>query len=411
MKNGEVKVVTAAVDNRRRRIVYLVPLFLAAVALGFLLELSTYETLNFSEIRSAIAHIPHRLNQIKNWQSQSWESDEKSVSKVIPNPGNLIGNSDENLEEQSENEVVLDYERERPMEFWELPALLNINFTWIKNNENICARNPKDPADLRIMPVLVHTARSHFQERRGGSSSRPEVNLEQFEEQEKQLDEEQKEYGDLVIGSFTDSYHNLTYKHLMGYKWVLNFCRNAEFVLKVDDDMFIDILRFLNWRSDDLDKVAENKTAVIPELYCHTFAGTKPIRQVGSKWYASEEDWPDEWYPDYCSGWAYEITVDLIHKIYSVSNHRKLFWVDDVFVTGALLEIAKQVYEFKPNIRHIWGEVTGDIKEYRPICEKSNFELERKFKAVVYVPRGEFFERDMMCMWNKTLIDSKVKFK
>ncbi|CAL8072289.1 unnamed protein product [Orchesella dallaii] len=428
MKNGEIRVVTAAVDNRRRRIVYLVPLFLAAVALGFLLELSTYETLNFAEIRLAIVRLPHRLNQIKNWQSDS-ETVTNDVSKGALDPG-------ETLEEQAPEEtIVFDYERDRPPEFWEFPALLNLNFTWIKNNESICVRNPDDPADLRIMPVLVHTARSHFQERlalrwswgsipvykkwdirfvfllgEADRGSNPEVNQKQFEEQEKQLDAEQDEYGDLVMGSFIDSYKNLTYKHLMGYKWVLNFCQNAEFVFKIDDDMFIDIIRFLDWRSDDLDKLAENKSAVIPECYCHTFGGTKPIREKGSKWYASEEDWPDEWYPDYCSGWAYEITVDLIKKIYSVSNHIKFFWVDDVFVTGALLEVAKKVYEYKPEIRHIWGEVTGDIKDYRPICEMGKFELERKFKAVVYVPRGEFFERDMMCMWNKTLIDKNITF-
>jgi hypothetical protein len=33
------------------------------------------------------------------------------------------------------------------------------------------------------------------------------------------IDEESKRYGDIVQGSFLDSYRNMTYKHVMGLKW------------------------------------------------------------------------------------------------------------------------------------------------------------------------------------------------
>lgn len=236
------------------------------------------------------------------------------------------------------------------------------------------------------------------------------MNQGQHEQQEKRLTAEQNIFGDIVIGSFIDSYHNLTYKHIMGYKWVLNFCPNATFVLKVDDDMFIDILRWLDWRSTDLDKMEEDKSVKIPDIYCHTFGGTKPIREQGSKWYASVEDWPDEYYPDYCSGWGYGITVDLIEKLYSVTQDIKFFWVDDVFATGALMEAMKKKLGWTPEYKHIWGNVTTDIGEYRPMCNHQNWNATREFRAVVYVPRGELFERDMMCMWNKTLHDSTYKW-
>ena len=48
-------------------------------------------------------------------------------------------------------------------------------------------------------------------------------------------------YGDIVQEDFVDSYRNLTYKGIMGLKWVSAYCRHAKFLLKSDDDIFINI--------------------------------------------------------------------------------------------------------------------------------------------------------------------------
>ncbi len=42
-------------------------------------------------------------------------------------------------------------------------------------------------------------------------------------------------------GGFHDSYHNLSYKNVFGKLWVSTFCEQAEFVVKTDDDMYIDL--------------------------------------------------------------------------------------------------------------------------------------------------------------------------
>ena len=48
-------------------------------------------------------------------------------------------------------------------------------------------------------------------------------------------------HGDIVQGNFLDSYKNLTYKTVMGHLWVSRFCRQAEFVMKADDDIYLDL--------------------------------------------------------------------------------------------------------------------------------------------------------------------------
>ena len=42
-------------------------------------------------------------------------------------------------------------------------------------------------------------------------------------------------------GDFLDTYHNLSYKAVMGNLWVAEFCSQAEFVVKTDDDMYVDL--------------------------------------------------------------------------------------------------------------------------------------------------------------------------
>ena len=56
---------------------------------------------------------------------------------------------------------------------------------------------------------------------------------------------ENTDYGDIVQGNFVDSYHNLSYKATMGNLWVSHFCKQAEFVVKTDDDMFIDLFEVI----------------------------------------------------------------------------------------------------------------------------------------------------------------------
>lgn len=53
------------------------------------------------------------------------------------------------------------------------------------------------------------------------------------------LESENDQYHDIVQGSFRDAYRNMTYKHVMSLKWALYFCPRVRYVLKTDDDIFV----------------------------------------------------------------------------------------------------------------------------------------------------------------------------
>ena len=53
---------------------------------------------------------------------------------------------------------------------------------------------------------------------------------------------------DVVIANFIDSYKIITLKAILGLKWAKRFCLGT-YVLKTDDDTFINLRKFMDWLS------------------------------------------------------------------------------------------------------------------------------------------------------------------
>lgn len=64
---------------------------------------------------------------------------------------------------------------------------------------------------------------------------------------EDSLEAESYMYSDIIRGRFIDSYNNLTLKTISSLEWVDTYCSRAAFVLKTDDDMFINVLRLMSF--------------------------------------------------------------------------------------------------------------------------------------------------------------------
>ncbi len=56
-----------------------------------------------------------------------------------------------------------------------------------------------------------------------------------------ELLDESDQFQDLVVTEHLDTYNNLTLKTLAAFDWMLTYCPDAEFILKTDDDMFIQV--------------------------------------------------------------------------------------------------------------------------------------------------------------------------
>ena len=66
------------------------------------------------------------------------------------------------------------------------------------------------------------------------------------------------------------------------FQWQLEFCPNAEFVMKADDDTVVDLPRWEFWTEKKFKKDLETN----PRAYFgYVLFSTSPIRQKDHKWF------------------------------------------------------------------------------------------------------------------------------
>ncbi|KAH8409320.1 hypothetical protein KR222_000203 [Zaprionus bogoriensis] len=139
------------------------------------------------------------------------------------------------------------------------------------------------------------------------------------------LTQENSMYGDLIRGSFIDSYYNLTLKTISMLEWTDRHCDRAKYVLKTDDDMFINVPRLMKFLGD-----RDKKRTIYGRLAKRWTA----VRNVKSKYYVSHEEYPKTFYPPFTTGPAYILTGDVVHELYVRALNMSYLKLEDVFITG-----------------------------------------------------------------------------
>ncbi|XP_046557151.1 beta-1,3-galactosyltransferase 5-like isoform X1 [Haliotis rubra] len=139
---------------------------------------------------------------------------------------------------------------------------------------------------------------------------------------------EANEFKDMIQGNFIDVYRNLSIKHIMGYHWMLNHCPEAAFVLKMDDDMFMNPYVIVKY----LTQLKEPTNQLLGAI-AHRYA---PWRETKLKWYVSTAQYPFKTWPNFCRGLAYIVSKDVLLKLYHASSVTRFIPMDDVFVTGVI---------------------------------------------------------------------------
>ncbi|XP_067655528.1 beta-1,3-galactosyltransferase 5-like [Haliotis asinina] len=174
------------------------------------------------------------------------------------------------------------------------------------------------------------------------------------------IEEEAKLYHDIVQVNFTESYFNLTYKVLMAIKWAKQYCAKAAFIMKADEDSFIDIPRM----TDVL--LSVNMTN---QIYGHFHYDDKVERDGKMK--VSMDAYPLERYPPHVKGNIYVMPTSLATRIMLLSQFLPYVNMEDAHITGTLAKIL--------DVRHY--DIPKD--QYNPyggpdVCD---FALSRKIAA------------------------------
>ena len=149
-------------------------------------------------------------------------------------------------------------------------------------------------------------------------------------------------YGDIIQGDFIDSYRNLSFKSITAWKWISMYCQNANFVLKIDDDVVaqtFNLKKFLN----EIQQKNFMKT-----FHCYAWHNAEVIRDPSSKFYVSLSEYSKKTFDTYCSGIAYIMTNDIFREMYIESRKFPVFWIDDVYV-GMVAKLLNVFYKQIPS--------------------------------------------------------------
>lgn len=181
---------------------------------------------------------------------------------------------------------------------------------------------------------------------------------------QKSIDEENRQYADIIQANFTDSYYNNTYKTMSGFQWAKEYCANAKFYMFVDDDYYVstkNVLRFIRYPTNYpqyLNKPFSNIKPIMDmngrktlsfddyqlsndvRLYTGYVFRSSPHRHFISKWYVSLNEYPYHMWPPYVTAGAYVLSKNALIDMYFASFYTKHFRFDDIYI-GLLAHKAK----------------------------------------------------------------------
>ena len=156
---------------------------------------------------------------------------------------------------------------------------------------------------------------------------------------------EAREYEDMLVTEFFDSYRRLSHKTLLALKWADNFCR-PQYMLKTDDDCYVNvpnIVKFLVARKNSTliaekhklatsTRVESNRTTNIDDLYTGRIQWFMPTnRNKSSKFYTSEREYAELVYPPYASGGGYLFAGGLIPQLVNASSRLSIIPNEDAY--------------------------------------------------------------------------------
>ncbi|XP_026092112.1 beta-1,3-galactosyltransferase 2-like [Carassius auratus] len=214
------------------------------------------------------------------------------------------------------------------------------NYHFILDEPDKCSQ--WDPFLVFMVPVAPHQveARNAIRSTWGNESSVQGkavltlflVGLTGGPEAQQKLEEESRQHRDLVQSNFVDSYFNLTIKTMVIMDWLATRCPQASYAMKIDSDMYIGLENLMSLL------LAPN-TPRENYITGYLMWDRPVVRNKNSKWYVSEELYPEPKYPTYLLGMGYVFSNDLSGKIVEASKKVKAFNIEDAYVGACLKQL------------------------------------------------------------------------
>ena len=108
----------------------------------------------------------------------------------------------------------------------------------------------------------------------------------------------------------------------MGFEWATRYCKFS-FLLKTDDDVFVNSAGLLSFLSEP--------TRPKKKLYMGEHRRNRPALREG-KWKVTKEEYNETHYPDFCPGFGFVLSHDVVISFVKAFAFVPYFRLDDVYV-------------------------------------------------------------------------------
>ncbi len=186
---------------------------------------------------------------------------------------------------------------------------------------------------------------------------------------QKNVEAEHDIHGDIIQGTFSDTYRNLTLKTMLALHWFSTHCPFADFLIKVDDDVYMNSHLTINW----LYRLNHTNPHVHQGALIGAVLINNPVvRDPNHRWFVSRDTYSPPTYPKYVSGPAYVISGKVARDVANIMWQIPFIEMEDSFVG-----LAVGVLPYKVHImdyvslyylwRWKWKTYATDLSNHYPI--------------------------------------------
>ena len=230
-------------------------------------------------------------------------------------------------------------------------------WVYMINQLDLCAKTNNKSKEIDLIILVVssieyHAERNAIRQSYASVSRNNTSNVRHIffigsngnENQTREITQENSIHHDIVQIDIIDTYTTLTLKVVAGINWVVKYCSNAKYLIKADTDVWLNIhkiLAMVNSSSVPLQN-AIGGNEVLP--------GMKPIRIVFSKWYLPATEYPDNALPNYVTGGAYIMDLNVARDIIQASVNVPFVRIEDVYLGICIAKLKYKIVhipEFK----------------------------------------------------------------
>ena len=139
-------------------------------------------------------------------------------------------------------------------------------------------------------------------------------------------------FDDILQFDIEESYFNNTFKVLALYEWLWKRCSKARYLFKMDDDVFFNLVLFLN-------ETLPNKVNAT-SLYGFVSVGGKVQYRAHNKQYVPKDIYPyRRFHFTYVYGFAIFSSVQVVIDIHALASCLRGLYVDDVWLNGYIMHL------------------------------------------------------------------------